>query len=99
MEVPQKTKYRLQYDPAIPHVRIYPDKTFFEKDTCRSSHRGASETNLTRKHEVAGLIPALIQWVKDPALPWAVVYVADLAWIWHCCGSGIGRQQQLRLDP
>ena len=26
-------------------------------------------TNLARNHEVAGLIPALIQWVKDPVLP------------------------------
>ena len=25
--------------------------------------------NLTRKHEVAGLIPDLVQWVKDPLLP------------------------------
>ena len=25
-------------------------------------------TNPTRKHEVVGLIPALAQWVKDPAL-------------------------------
>ena len=30
-------------------------------------------TNPTRNHEVAGLIPALAQWVKDLALLWAVV--------------------------
>ena len=26
-------------------------------------------TNLTRNYEVAGLIPDLVQWVRDPALP------------------------------
>ena len=31
------------------------------------------ETNPTRNHEVVGLIPGLIQWVKDLALLWAVV--------------------------
>ena len=33
-----------------------------------SSHRGTMETNLTRNHEVAGLILGLAQWVKDLAL-------------------------------
>ena len=38
-----------------------------------SSHHGTMERNLTRNREVAALIPGLAQWVKDPALPGAVV--------------------------
>ena len=34
-----------------------------------SSCRGSAETNLTKNHEVVGLIPSLTQWVKDPVLP------------------------------
>ena len=47
-------------------------------------------TNPTRNHEVAGSVPALAQCVRDPALPRAVVWVADVARIQCCCGSSVG---------
>ena len=40
-------------------------------------------------HTDVDSVPDLAQWVKDLALPWAVVWVADVAWILHCCGCGV----------
>ena len=40
-----------------------------DKDLAWISRFGAVETNPTRNHDVAGLIPGLTQQVKDPALP------------------------------
>ena len=47
-----------------------------------SSCCGSVEVNLTSNYEDTGLIPDLAEWIKVPALPWAVVYVTDSAQIW-----------------
>ena len=47
--------------------------------------------NPTGNREVVGSIPGLALWVKDLALPGAVVGVTDVAQILHCCGRGVGQ--------
>ena len=37
MEFPRKTKIELLYDPAIPLLGTYPEKTVIRKDTCGTS--------------------------------------------------------------
>ena len=64
-----------------------------------SFHHGEAETTPTRNHKVVGSIPGPAQWVTDLALWWTVVWVKEMAWIWHCYGCGVGQWLQLRLDP
>ena len=62
-------------------IRLSQCKSF----TFRSSHRGSAVMNPASIHEDEASIPGLTQWVKDLALPRAVVWVthsSDLALLW-----------------
>ena len=62
-----------------------------------SSYCGSGVMNPTSIHEDVGWIPGPTQWVKDTALLWAVVQVADTARILSCYGYGVGQWLQLQF--
>ena len=62
MEVPQKTKNRLAYDPVIPLLGTYQDKTIIRKHTCTSMFIAALFT--TAKTWKQPKCPSTDDWIK-----------------------------------
>ena len=65
------------------------ETTMTQKNTGRNSCHGGAETNRTRNHEVAGLIPGLAQGFKDLAFfreLWHkvsdVARIPPVLWLW-----------------
>ena len=50
-------------------VRHHGNRQVLKSQGTLFSHRAAVETNLTMNCEVAGWIPGLAKWVREPALP------------------------------
>ena len=84
---------------CIQHMYAKTYKMLMKEIKDQSSGCGSAEMNLSSIHEDTGLIPGLVQWVKDLGLPSAVMKVTGTAQIWCCCGCGAGRQLLLQLDP
>ena len=53
----KKLKIELSYDPAIPLLGIYPEKTIIQKDTCRDFPGGAVVKNPPANTGDAGSSP------------------------------------------
>ena len=63
MEVPQKSKYELPYDPEILLLGVYPNKTFIEKDTCTPVFRAALFTKAKTWKQPK--CPPTDEWIKN----------------------------------
>ena len=74
------------YDPAIPLLGVYPEKTIIQKDTCTPTFIAALFT--IAKTGKQSECPSTDEWIQKmwyTALPGSPVV---RTWPFHCCGPG-----------
>ena len=62
MEVPKKVKIELPYDPAIPLLGIYPEKSIIQKETCTTMFIAALFTIARTWNQLK--YPSTYEWIK-----------------------------------
>ena len=72
MEVPEKLKIELPYDPAIPLLGIYPEKTIIQKDTCTPMFNEVLFT--IARSQKQPKCPSTDEWIKkcDTYIQWNI---------------------------
>ena len=76
MEVPQKLKIELPYDPVIPLLGIYPDKTLIQKDTCTPMFTAALFT--IAKTWKQPKCPSTDEWIKKMLYTYTMEYYSAI---------------------
>ena len=76
MRLLRKLKIELPYDPAIPLLGIYPDKTLIQKDTCTSMFTAALFT--TAKTWKQPKCPSTDEWIKNMWYIYTMEYYSDI---------------------
>ena len=88
--------------PALPMAFLAGSQPLKNKQTTTTKKGGvptvAQTGNESNQYPGGWFIPGLAQWVRNLALPCAVVQISDVAWIPRCCGCGVGGQLQLLFN-
>ena len=76
MEIPQKTKHRTIFDPAIPLLGIYSEKTMTRKDTCTLLFIAALFSIAKTWKQPRG--PSTKEWIKKKWYIYTVEYYSAI---------------------